>query len=474
MTTPAPFAATPARAHGFTATPAPPFAAPPPPAPPPPPREIPLHRTETMRLRASQTTASLSLAEGYIRGGPGAPSLAAVMLDVSGSLQQFSGAQAWDAFHRVLGKILDGLSAADDGARTRTAGLLKSLLASLPAARQDLLAALVEPLTLRLSVERTEAVTALLLELTEETVRFYVERNDLGPIARLLWEVPRPGEGTKLDKTGTGLRSLRGAEAVRRLAQSPLVELLVGRLVDPDPTQQNLARQSLLALGATTFPKLLAFVKSGADLAARRAAATVLRSANPQAESEVQKEISPFASKSDCVRLLEVYDLLSADPGGTILAALRHPEGEVRAGVVELLRRLERGAAVRVLLRALKDEDRAVLHTVIPWVGELRLAELSPTLVGLLKGAKDAEFQKTLCLTIGKLGDTSAVPALVEVMQRAPTLGFFGGLPEDVRSTAAWALGGIGGQDARDALYRAAGSDKSAAVRSSAKLALRE
>ncbi|MBI3270651.1 MAG: diguanylate cyclase [Planctomycetes bacterium] len=470
-------------------------------------------RSESQRLKGQQAAAALAVVESYVfgpassragapggePGGParggglpdpfsaaGAPSGVhlnspavpmapppVIVNELAAPLQHLHGAQAWDGFHRVVGRLLEGLALPEEAARLRAAGLTTSVLLALPAAQPELYAALVEPLALRLCLEPSPGVLDALLALALDAVRFFVERGELTAICRLLSEVPRGGEGGG-DKGASSARAQRGAEFHRRLAESPLVDLLLHRVADPEPAQQNLSRQALMSLGPAILPKLLAFVKGAGELAPRRAAAAVLRAVHPGAEAEVVRELSPFAPAAECGRLVEVLDLLVQDPTAAALATARHPDPQVRERLLGLLRRLERGTVVRILLRALKDDDPAVGRVAIPWVGDLRLAELIPTLGTLLKDARDAETQEGLCLALGKIGDAGAAPALAGVLAKVPTLGLWGGLPERVRNAAAWALGALGVPAARETLERAAARDPSALVRSTAKLGLRQ
>ncbi len=63
-----------------------------------------------------------------------------------------------------------------------------------------------------------------------------------------------------------------------------------------------------------------------------------------------------------------------------------------------------------------------------------------------IRRAKLAGLQRNVCVALGNIGDTVAVPALVQALYSDEAL---------VRSHAAWALGQIGGETAREALQRA-------------------
>ena len=69
--------------------------------------------------------------------------------------------------------------------------------------------------------------------------------------------------------------------------------------------------------------------------------------------------------------------------------------------------------------------------------------------------AKRVGMQRNACVALGNLGSESAVPTLARTLRRAEPL---------VRMHAAWALGRIGGAEARATLARAAGEETDPAV----------
>jgi epoxyqueuosine reductase len=80
-----------------------------------------------------------------------------------------------------------------------------------------------------------------------------------------------------------------------------------------------------------------------------------------------------------------------------------------------------------------------------------------------LARAKRHGFLRNVCVALGNRGDASAVPRLARVLREDPS--------PLVRGHAAWALGRLGGEAARDALH-AALADPEASVRDEARQAL--
>ena len=82
-----------------------------------------------------------------------------------------------------------------------------------------------------------------------------------------------------------------------------------------------------------------------------------------------------------------------------------------------------------------------------------------------VKRAKRVGLQRNVCVALGNIGDQAAVPALAAALEHDS---------EVVREHAAWALGRIGGDEARRALHDAIDSETDSGVISELRLAIKE
>ena len=83
-----------------------------------------------------------------------------------------------------------------------------------------------------------------------------------------------------------------------------------------------------------------------------------------------------------------------------------------------------------------------------------------------IKRAKRIGLQRNVCVALGNIGDTAAIPALTAALRKHDS--------PLVRQHAAWALGRIGGDDAETALYAALDSETDDEVIAEIRLALAE
>ncbi len=289
---------------------------------------------------------------------------------------------------------------------------------------------------------------------------------------RCLWGVFR-----RLQSNPTRGIAQVARETIEKCASLPELAILIetaGEEVEgPGAVRSGAGREFLLALGHHAAVPLFQALRRIDSLPSRRVLARVLRDLGPQAEKEVAREINPFGNPKELVRLFEVLELMRGDEPTLVIAGFKHKEESVKRAAIDLLRRLPRERAAPILAQAVEDEDPEVLRAAATAIGELRPEQGVNQLAALLRSAAPKEVKQACCLALGKFDDESAVvPLLVGTLGGGKFLGLFGGADEDLRSTAAWALGHFKGAEAREALQRAL-KDPSAAVRSSAKMGLK-
>lgn len=177
-------------------------------------------------------------------------------------------------------------------------------------------------------------------------------------------------------------------------------------------------------------------------------------------------------------KLLDLFS--SANPAARLKAA------EALAGLMESAPGVVKNelsvAASAALTDALRIEnDRGVFSNLleigsaaaIAGIGQLGDDTYVPVLLERLAREKREAMVAELATALGKLRAASAVGPLARVLASKGVPILAKGLPEEVRAAAAWALGRIGTQQAREFLRKAL-RDKSSKVRSVARRGLPE
>jgi HEAT repeat protein len=160
-----------------------------------------------------------------------------------------------------------------------------------------------------------------------------------------------------------------------------------------------------------------------------------------------------------------------------VQTALRHSDESVRREGLNVVRRMDHDKAVHVMMHALGDDDDNLVLSALAYFGELKWKNCVVEVMKLVEKGRDERIRKEACLALGKIGDEKALSLLLRVVDYRPgatrIFGLGGAYTDDIRAAAAWALGSFQGNDTVRAVLERAVQDKSAAVRSAAKLSLR-
>ncbi|MFQ5802451.1 MAG: diguanylate cyclase [Candidatus Methylomirabilales bacterium] len=267
------------------------------------------------------------------------------------------------------------------------------------------------------------------------------------------------------------------AEILKRLLQrrdlvrgAPLANAL-GRLPSRSPEMENVV-ESVRRFVDLLSPYLMKLILEGEDAETSRVAATLLRAQGNAAFRLLSQELGRAASLERTCRIVAVLDVVAPTLGSDFFFLLGHPEVQVRAEMAQALTRLSRVQAVRFLRQAMNQPEPEVVLGALECVRGLGGVELIDSVIGLLDHPPSEHVLRVACLRLGTLQDARAVSPLLRILGRRPR--FFGlrkGLPEEIRTTAARALGELGFPEAREGL-EAAVKDPSNTVRAAVRLAI--
>ncbi len=267
------------------------------------------------------------------------------------------------------------------------------------------------------------------------------------------------------------------AEILKRLLQrrdlvrgAPLAEAL-GRLPTRKPEMENFV-EPVRRFVDSLAPHLMKLILEGEDLETSRVAATLLRAQGNAAFRLLSQELARAASLEKTCRIVAVLDVVAPALGRDFFFLLGHSEVQVRAEMAQALTRLSRVQAVRFLRQAMSQPEPEVVLGALECVRGLGGVELIDSVIGLLDHPPSEHVLRVACLRLGTLQDARAVSPLLRILGRRPR--FFGlrkGLPEEIRATAARALGELGFPEAREGLEVAV-KDPSNSVRAAVRLAL--
>ncbi|MHB2018465.1 MAG: protein kinase domain-containing protein [Candidatus Xenobia bacterium] len=289
---------------------------------------------------------------------------------------------------------------------------------------------------------------------------------------KMLREVLRTAS---IDDLGRLIRiaSALGEPLEEWMASDP--EVLIGRLADPDEERRQAASMALLKLGAPAGPGLIRFIASTDSAEGRTLAIYVLRKINPEANAQLVWELQNQPRAEQAHNLLRVVNALGIPWQDRFKNFLFHVDGRVRLTAWQYFLTRGQRSEVKAALQEILDADGTwVVIDAVRVCGDFAMDDMiDPLLLRLKriagKSDDDMHMQREICLTLGRLNATRAVPALTQLAQRATGL-MMAKVPPPVRAAAAWALVRIDHPQTRDLITKLM-SDSDAEVATAARSA---
>ncbi|MEW6026486.1 MAG: diguanylate cyclase [Planctomycetota bacterium] len=247
-------------------------------------------------------------------------------------------------------------------------------------------------------------------------------------------------------------------------------------LFHPDDEVKNAVRDILIAFNLVAVQDLINLIKETDDVSSREAIAAIINQMGNQAHQSFLNELKVLSDELPLKRFLGIAYLIPAEGmEQTLSEFIREP---FYKETVNALARLNPDKSTTVLLPLLKDKNTDLVLSVLAVLGGLQYSkpalksQASSAIISLLETSSAAEIQKESAKALVRMQEQKSIPAFAKMLSAKRFLGLVGGVSDEIRGTAAWALGQIKTPEAQAALESAA-NDKSPRVRSIVKLSLK-
>jgi HEAT repeat protein len=154
---------------------------------------------------------------------------------------------------------------------------------------------------------------------------------------------------------------------------------------------------------------------------------------------------------------------------------LQHKDIRVRRETIRAMTKIGGQRAINILLQATTSNDQELRRQALLSLGAIRASSAVPTLLKIAKrpgwSRNNVDLKKDAIRSLGEIRSNDAVPILERIVSVRRL--FHRNRFDELRVSAAAALGEIGDESARDTLEKAT-HDKSATVARAAKQALNQ
>jgi len=168
-------------------------------------------------------------------------------------------------------------------------------------------------------------------------------------------------------------------------------------------------------------------------------------------------------------------DIRSQDSLVQLTPLLQHDEIRVRRETIRALTKIGGNRAIKILLQTAESDDHELGRQAILSLGAIRAVDAVPTLLSLLKKSdrsqRAVDLKKDTIRALGEIRDSEAIPELTRIINKKSWLNRQRN--DELRITAATALGDIAEESTRSVLEKAT-LDRTAAVARAAAQALKQ
>ncbi|MFP4475764.1 MAG: diguanylate cyclase domain-containing protein [Desulfatibacillaceae bacterium] len=232
----------------------------------------------------------------------------------------------------------------------------------------------------------------------------------------------------------------------------PLRELVMEDLNGEDQALKKGAVRFLGCLGEDSAELFVEVIKQSKDLRIRQIAANQLKRMGEGATEKLKSEIINESVTQRKVRLLDIIDSVTSDVRTELTYALGDENISVRTAGFKLAERLGDDTAAEALMACAKNVNADLATEAVETLGRLGMASAADTIADVLRSTSDGKLQEACCKALARIGDAGAVPVLSRVLGQNMWYWPRKKYPAGIRAAAAYALAGIGGEEAADAL----------------------
>lgn len=244
------------------------------------------------------------------------------------------------------------------------------------------------------------------------------------------------------------------SESLRILAKTDVISYLIDRLCEKDEVIHDELNMLFPYLGSDSLNALTARLKKEERLQARKhlikAISLFGKSAIPHLKSHLSDKNIYFVRN-----ILTILGEIGAPESiDMIKDFINHKESLLKREAIKALGKIDDPNAVAILIELINSKNIEIVSTAISVLALKKEKEAEEKILTLMKRSpflqRNIRVQLPAILYLGTIGSTKAIPYIKNILMRKPWINKE--LREQLRYEAAYALGKIGGNGAREVL----------------------
>jgi HEAT repeat protein len=219
--------------------------------------------------------------------------------------------------------------------------------------------------------------------------------------------------------------------------------LLAADLKSGDSNRQRNATQLLQSLGQVATPLLINIIKKEDDYRARQTAAALLAKQGPKAAERLKRLLVLEITAEERTRVLEIIDTVTSDLTTELFHALEDENHQVRMAAFRLTERMNDKRMAGALIENAKTLKGKLAIAAVNTLGKLRPPDAVTELSAVLNSTKEEELRTACCRALGQIAQPDCIVPLTKVLNQKSFISRKPRYSDQVRATAAFALGRI-------------------------------
>lgn len=216
---------------------------------------------------------------------------------------------------------------------------------------------------------------------------------------------------------------------------------ILSSLAENDTENINLILQFLRYISERSIDTILSAIMESNNTYITNVLVQLLANMKDQQQvvKSIEELLSPQTPSHKVAKIIPILDKFDYDFSNTLKSLYNYTTYANKVAIINYVQQKPNDENLTWLVSLIKSKDIAIIEYVVDIITALGYAAAAEELLPLLK-TKNIDLKKRVCICLGLLKETKAIPKLKKIASSKPGL-FKKGEPLEVRIAACWSLG---------------------------------